>query len=118
MAGARQRRAALGAIHDDLFGADEHPAEEGDPGQLALQQKGIVGGEEGEGEGLPDRLVLGRQNEGALGHMLDAAKLDLHAADDAQQPDRDPRPGAREHEDGMTAKEHDRRAQNNGYAIN
>jgi hypothetical protein len=97
------------AVDRNHAALDREPAEDRDPHQLALEDVGGVV-EQGEvGEGLPQGLVLGGDDEPSRRDALPAPHLELHPGHDPQEPERGARlhlrhpdePEARQQEEGQ-----------------
>ena len=88
--------------------ADQIEPEQRDPRQLALEDDGEIVRVAEQREGFEERLVLGGEDVAALRDVLDAAKLDLEAAELFEQPQRAAAPQPR-HEEHAVAAEQDQR---------
>ncbi len=104
----RERLRPFAAIDRDHAGLPCVPAEERDPHQLTLHDVGGVGKDQQQREGLPQRLMLGCDQQRTGRDLLDAAKLDLGAAHDPQQPHVRARPEPRDLEQNPS-RHHQRR---------
>src|SRR4029079_5877364 len=81
-----QRLGAGTAIDRDHTALPHAPAEDWNPHQFALDDEGEVVEQAQQRERLPGGLVLGCDDQRPLRQVLQATKLDLGAANDAQEP--------------------------------